>query len=731
MCRGGVHRAGGRMSAPGKSEPLKVALAYIAKGWRPLPVYHGTKVSEVEGSLENWHVDAETAAQHFNGKPQNIGVLLGPASGGLVDIDLDDAVALRLADKFLPHTHAVFGRKGNPASHWLYQVSDDTGPVKQFNDQGGTLVEYRAQGGYTVFPGSTHESGEPIEWVANGDPTTIERGQLLKAVSGLAAATLLAKRWTEPQDNLASAAIGVMLRGGAPEEVVEKVVTAICTVMGDTKLKKRLEKIGRFARALENNPKAKVPGWPKLEQATDAKFVTLFKEWIGLDDTDTVGPSDDDLALRFAEEHANDLRHVARWGRWLVYDGRRWAEDETLRVFDMARKLCRDARDELLPTLKPTQQKTLRQRLGAAATIYNVVKLAGNDRRLAISPDQLDADPWLLNTPGGVIDLRTGEIHNHAPSELHTKITAATPGGECPIWQQTLARVIPDEDKRTYLQRLFGYGLTGSSRDHVVPFLYGLGRNGKGTVAHTMRRAMGDYGLEIPAEVLMESHNDRHPTELAVLHGARLVVGSEVDTGRRWNESRLKRLSGGDPISARFMGKDLFEFEPTHTLVLMGNSKPGLRSVDEAIRARIHLVDFSVTIPEAERDTQLPEKLVKEYGGILAWAVAGCTHWQADGLKPPISILSATTEYLDGEDHIRLWLAEHTQPSSSGRVMLSKLLSNYRVWCASAGVSPLGRNTFCDQLAAIDGMRRNARGEKSVVFFGIKLNERLDREMDA
>jgi putative DNA primase/helicase len=704
--------------------PLETALAYIAKGWRPLPVYHNTKTSEISGELNHWHVDATTAPKYFNGKPQNIAVVLGAASGGLVDVDLDDTIALHLADEFLPHTDAVFGRKGNPASHRLYQISDETGPVRQFKDQDGTLVEYRGEGGYTVFPGSTHESGEAIEWVMNGAPALIEHGQLMRAVAGLAAITLLAKRWTEPQDNLASAAIGVLLRNGAPEELVEKIVTAICAVTGDTKIKKRLEKIGRFARSLENNPKAKVPGWPKLEQATDAKFVALFREWMGFEDTDIVGPSDDDLALRFAEEHADDLRHVPRWGRWLVYDGRRWVEDETLHVFDMARKLCRDARDELLPTLKPIQQKALRQRLGAAATIYNVVKLAGNDRRLAISPDQLDADPWLLNTPGGVIDLRTGGVRNHVPSELHTKITAATPGGECPIWQKTLIRVVPDEDKRCYLQRLFGYGLTGSSRDHVVPFLYGLGRNGKGTVAHTMRRAMGDYGLEIPAEVLMESHNDRHPTELAVLHGARLVVGSEVDTGRRWNESRLKRLSGGDPISARFMGKDLFEFEPTHTLVLMGNSKPGLRSVDEAIRARIHLVDFGVTIPEAERDTQLPEKLVQEYGGILAWAIAGCTQWQSAGLTPPASVLAATTEYLDGEDHIQLWLAECTEfVAVVNHVPLTQLLANYRAWCHFAGVVPLGRNTFSDRLVAMDGITKSKPGEKTVSFYGLKIKQ--------
>src|SRR5258708_5614935 len=146
---------------------------------------------------------------------------------------------------------------------------------------------------------------------------------------------------------------------------------------------------------------------------------------------------------------------------------------------------------------------------------------------MALTPTQLDTDAWALNTPTGIVDLRTGTVRPHNPAELHTKITAATPGGDCPIWDRTLARVVPDAEVRAYLQRLFGYGLTGSAREHVAPFFYGPGRNGKGTVAHAVRRALGDYGLEIGAEVLMESHNDRHPTELADLHGARLVVGSQ------------------------------------------------------------------------------------------------------------------------------------------------------------------------------------------------------------
>lgn len=436
---------------------------------------------------------------------------------------------------------------------------------------------------------------------------------------------------------------------------------------------------------------------------------------------DPVGHSDHELALRFTERHADDLRYVAVWDRWLIWDGKRWAVDARLRVFDLVRTLCRDVLAEHLndQALTERQRFSLRNRLGSAATFWAVVKTAGSDPRHAVGVEQLDADPWTLNTPGGELDLKTGKLHPHDPAKLHTKVTAGTPGGECPLWCATLERVLPDPDLRAYLQRLCGYAMTGSAREHVAPFFIGGGRNGKGTIAHTMRRALGDYGLEIPAETLMESHNDRHPTEIAVLRGARLVVASEIDTGRRWNESRLKRLTGGDPISARYIGKDSFEFEPCHTLVILGNSKPGLRAVDEAIRARLHLVEFGVTIPEAERDTELGDKLAAEFGGILAWALAGSIEWQATGLAAPQAVTAATAAYLVGEDMVSAWIDEIC--IRGGQVTLKAAHASYRKWSECNGTVPLGRNGFADQLEARGFKRSKESRSGNPVFSGISV----------
>lgn len=433
-----------------------------------------------------------------------------------------------------------------------------------------------------------------------------------------------------------------------------------------------------------------------------------------------VGLSDDELALRFTARYKDELRYVAAWDRWLLWDGCRWAHDEKRSVFDLSRRICREALAEYLPeTMTESAYKTLRKRLGDAKTVYNVIKLAGADPRHAVAVAELDADPWKLNTPAGVFDLRSGLMAPHDPAGLHTKVTAAAPGGECPVFLKTLIEALPSEEVRSYVQRLFGYGMTGSSRDHALSFWWGSGRNGKGTIAHAFRRALGDYGLEVGAELFMESHHERHPTEIAVLRGARFVVASEIDTGRRWNEARLKRLTGGDPISARYIGKDLFEFEPTHTLLIIGNTKPGLRSVDEAMRARMQLVEFGVTVAADKRDTSLSEKLEAEYGGILAWALAGCMTWQRDGLKPPASVLAATAGYLDAEDSIAQWISETCE--RTGELKLSAGHRSYREWCDKNAAPALGRNSFADQLESHGYKRGMDDRGKSVVFLGISL----------
>jgi putative DNA primase/helicase len=343
--------------------------------------------------------------------------------------------------------------------------------------------------------------------------------------------------------------------------------------------------------------------------------------------------------MSFADRHSGDLRYVAALGKWLHWTGKRWQHDETLIARHCARLICRAASAEC--------NNKARNIIASAKTVAGVERLAQADPRLAATLDQWDADPWLLNTPSETIDLRTGEGKPHDPADYLTKITGVAPSvlDPCPNWKSFLDRIT---DSRTelpkYLQRMAGYALTGSTREHALFFCYGLGANGKTTFINAITAAAGDYHRAAQIETFTASNHDRHPTELAGLRGARLVTAIETEEGRRWAESRIKTLTGGDKVEARFMRQDFFEYTPQFKLIIAGNHKPGLRSVDEAIRRRFNLIPFTVTIPPGERDETLPAKLNAELPGILAWMIDGCLDWQERGLAPPEIVTEASAE---------------------------------------------------------------------------------------
>ena len=425
--------------------------------------------------------------------------------------------------------------------------------------------------------------------------------------------------------------------------------------------------------------------------------------------------TDEALALRFSERHAKDLRYVAAWGRWLIWDRSVWRFDETLQAFDLARSVCRQASSEC-------NHARIAANIASAKTVAAVERLAKADRRHAATVDQWDADPWLLNTPSGIVDLRTGAVRAHEPDAYMTKITAVGPGSYCPLWHTFLARITGgNAELQGFLQRVFGYALTGITREHALFFGYGTGANGKGTALNTLTGILGGYAAVAPMEVFVASHSDRHPTELAMLRGARLVTAQETEEGRQWAEARIKALTGGDPITARYMRQDFFTFTPQFKLFIAGNHKPGLRGVDEAIRRRLHLIPFTVTIPASERDLTLADRLKSEWAGILAWAIEGCLHWQRIGLRPPAAVRDATTDYIAAEDALATWLKERCKAVGYGGTESSVLFRDWRQWMQAAGESPGSQKRFSQALEA-RGYRKDPRA-RHATFEGIALDE--------
>jgi len=365
-----------------------------------------------------------------------------------------------------------------------------------------------------------------------------------------------------------------------------------------------------------------------------------------------------------------------------------------------------------------TQSSKVGPKLTTSGTASGVERLARTDRRHATTTEQWDADPWLLNTPGGTVDLRTGELRPHTRTDYMTKITTATPKGDCPAWERFLADITGGDDEfADYLSRIFGYGLTGSTREHAMFFFWGSGANGKSVFLNTAGINCGDYAANAPMETFMETRSDRHPTDMAGLRGARLVTSIETEQGKRWAESKITALTGGDPISARFMRQDFFEFTPQFKLMIAGNHKPAIRNVDEAMRRRLHLIPFTITIPPNKRDHGLQEKLLAERDGIMAWAVRGCLEWQRIGLNPPPAVVEATDEYFETEDAVGRWLAERCEQNRAARTTTARLYADWKRWAENAGEYAGSVKWFSEHLVSrqfIPWRSRQGRGYEGI-----------------
>jgi putative DNA primase/helicase len=441
------------------------------------------------------------------------------------------------------------------------------------------------------------------------------------------------------------------------------------------------------------------------------------------DDVDPVVSSDesvwgteDALALSFTRRYHRDWRYVSGWGKWLVWDGQRWRTEDTLAATDLIRSVCRQ-------TAVRADNPKVAAKLASAGTVGGVERLARADRRHAATTDEWDADTWLLNTPGGVVDLKTGRMRPHERADRMTKITTATPSGDCPTWRQFIDEVTGgDKELQSYLQRMVGYALTGSTQEHALFFLYGTGANGKSVFVNTLATILGDYATNAPMDTFMETRTDRHPTDMAGLRGARFVAAIETEQGKRWAESKLKNLTGGDKISARFMRQDFFEFFPQFKLFVAGNHKPAIRNIDEAMKRRLHLIPFTITVPPQQRDKNLQQKLLAERDGILAWAVQGCLDWQRHGrLAPPHRVVEATEEYFEAEDALGRWLDERCVREANAKSLTAELFNDWKQWAEAAGEFVGAQRRFSDLLITrgLDKWR-NGLGVRGFQGIGLK-----------
>jgi len=405
--------------------------------------------------------------------------------------------------------------------------------------------------------------------------------------------------------------------------------------------------------------------------------------------------SESGMARAWVDKHGDDWRYTARWKAWHQWDGQTWVLDERNGITWTIDEHCREM--QVSPDLTPTQKS----RICTIKNFYAINALSGANPKCATKPDEWDANTMMLGTPGGVIDLTTGKLIESEREQLISKKTTVSPQeGPHPWWDSVLARAHKgDENMAQFIQRWCGYLLTGDTREERFLFVHGAGGGGKSKFLTPLVEIMGDYAKTAKIESFTAKERAEHSEEVARLAGARLVTASETEDGSRWNEGRIKQLTGRDKIAARHMHQSTFEFQPQFKLLFIGNHKPALRSVGEEMRRRIDLLEWSGSIPDNERILDLPIKLQQEYPAILHWMVQGALMWQEQGLGRPSTITQATDAYLTGEDTLGAWIDDCIKLMSDDyKCPVSSLYDSFKRWADQQGEFVLSQKRFSQKL---------------------------------
>lgn len=409
--------------------------------------------------------------------------------------------------------------------------------------------------------------------------------------------------------------------------------------------------------------------------------------------------SDDGNAVLLATRHGTGFRYVPEQGRWLQWDGLRWRPCPDVGAITAAAR-------ETIHAIAPREDLDRKHKLRSLSrrSLEAMVALARCDPTLTVPDRELDADPYQLCTPAGVVDLRTGQVTAPDPAQLNTKLTGVAPDNAAPAtrWLKFLDETFEhDQAVIGFVHRLAGYSLTGLTTHHVLPFLYGAGGNGKGVFLEVLLEVLGDYATTAPSGFLMATR-EQHETEIARLDRMRLVVCSEVNQNDRFDEAKVKVLTGGDHLTARYMRQDYFTFEPTHKLWLMGNHQPRVGAGGESFWRRLRLLPFTRIVPKEEQIKGLAKQFIEQEGAaILAWLIDGARHALTDGLVEPPSVLAATETYASEEDALARFVADrcHLGPAEL-RVNTADMRSAYETWCRREGERPISPQMFGRELRA-------------------------------
>ena len=677
------------MINPQENPVLTAALAHHEFGHRIIP----TRENKAPGCGEGWNrwfVEEQTEVQvkelFFNGA-YGLGLLLYPASPFII-LDFDG-----------PHAHDAWNTTGidldgaarvitrSGGHHFIFRTPDETIELDKLKRAIRLLkaaCDCKKDGkpkpcgvdflihGYAVAPptpGYSEDPNHPLE-----DAATIPQEVLA-----------LAQERSKNHEHVTGDVNGRIQDG-------ERKATLV-SLAGS--MRTRGMSIPSIRAALEVDNEHRCV--PPLEPNEIEDILASAAKW----ETGTFAEHLTDLgnARRLVRQHGQDMRYCHQNG-WLVWDGRRWACDDTGVVQRYAKDTVRRIYAEATASPDEGQRKAIAdhaRKSESEARIKAMISLAESESEVVVRHDDLDCDPWLLNVENGTLNLRTDEIRKHKQEDLITRLVSVPydSNATCLGWLKFLERVTGDNPELIrFFQKAVGYSLTASTREQCFFILYGTGANGKSTFLNIIASLLGDYAKQTRTETLLIKRGDAIPNDIARLACARFVSAVETESGQRLAEGLVKQMTGGDKLTARFLHKEYFEFEPTFKLWLAVNHKPRIQGTDHAVWRRIRLVPFTVTIPETERDPDLGEKLKQDLPGILAWAVQGCSLWKSEGIKPPEAVKAATTEYREESDTIVSFIEECCETGSKCEVTKADLYEGYVEWCKKCGERAVSKREF-------------------------------------
>lgn len=683
------------------NEKLTAAIEYQKQGLAVFPVHYiekgrcscggkcsspGKHPATIHG-VNDASLSNQQAKKWWSEKPYNIGISAGAVSGiFVIDIDGEEGIqsldTLELLYGELPAT--VEQITGGGGKHLLFKHPGY--PIKnKIRIHPG--IDIRGDGGYIVVAPSNHISGNLYIWSEGKAPGEIEIAELPEDWQKLIMGDTDIE--TDPFAHLGDPFF-------VSDETIEEGSRNSTLHKAASSLRAKGFPESAIAAAIHelNNERCNPP---LLESEVNRILQSVFRYQPGSLKvaTQKFALNDFGLGERFVYYYGDRARYCRTWGIWLLWDGMRWKPDETGEVEEWGRQVIRKIPEEAAQEQDDdNRSKILKFAAKCCHRNYldNMLRMAQTMPGIPVTPEQMDRDIWLLNCQNGTLNLKTGQLKPHDPLDMLTKITPVSyiPGAKAPTFMKFMNRIFNgNKDLISFIQRAAGYSLTGSTMEQVLFLCYGTGANGKSTMINTLCDVVGDYGTSTPMSTFIDRQAGAATNDIARMRGMRLITALETNKGGSLDEAVVKQLTGGDPVTARFLHKEFFEFIPTFKFWLGFNHRPLIKGTDYGIWRRIKLIPFEETISDDEKDKSLPDKLKNEYSGILNWMVQGCMDWQNNGLRCPQEVEAATEEYRSDMDVFGDFLKACCVLNSTYKVQGDVFYKRYQQYCWESGLKPV------------------------------------------